>query len=146
MTNAERADALVRALRAAISSDADTIRSLCAPDVQVWTVARNAASVDELVGAFLDRDEVFAEIELDTTPLDVAGAHACVEWTANMKHAGAVVLRDGTRVEPTGVVVALHGIAVAEFEGDRIASVRQYWDHMELLDQLGLAPLGEREG
>ncbi len=143
MTNAERAEALVRALRAALAGDADTIRSLCLSDVHVWTPARSASSVDELVAGFLERDEVFPDIQLETTPLDVGGDHACVEWTANMTQRGEVVLRDGTRVEPTGAVVALHGVAVAEFEGDRIASVRQYWDHMELLDQLGLAGLPE---
>jgi ketosteroid isomerase-like protein len=136
--NAQRADILVRVLRAAIADDAETIRSLCLPDVRVWTPARTAATVDEIVKALADRDGVFSDIRLETTPLDVAGDHACVEWTANMAQTGEVVLRDGTRVEPTGIVVALHGVAVAEFDGERIASVRQYWDHAELFDQLGL--------
>lgn len=143
-TNAERAEALVRGLHAALACDADTIRSVCAADVRVWTPARTASTLDELIDALQDRSEVFADIDLETTPLDVGGDRACVEWTAKMTHAGEVVLRDGTRVEPSGVVVALHGVSVAEFDGDRIASVRQYWDHMELLDQLGLADLADR--
>ena len=142
-TNAERADALVRALHAALDGDADTIRSLCIADVQVWTPARSASSVDELINGFLDRNEIFDGIELETTPLDVGRDRACVEWTAKMTQTGEVVLRDGTRVEPTDVEVALHGVAVAEFDGARIASVRQYWDHMELLDQLGLTEPAE---
>jgi ketosteroid isomerase-like protein len=124
-SNAQRADALVRVLRAAIANDAETIRALCVTDVRVWTPARTAASVDEVVKALAERDGVFSDIELETTPLDVAGDHACVEWIANM-------------AEPTGVAVALHGVAIAEFDGERIASVRQYWDHAELFDQLGL--------
>jgi hypothetical protein len=137
-SNAERAGILVRLLRAAIADDAETIRALCVADVRVWTPARTAASVDEVVKALADRDGVFSDIQLETTPLDVAGDHACVEWTANMTQTGEVALRDGTRVEPTGIVVALHGVAVAEFDGELVASVRQYWDHTELFDQLGL--------
>lgn len=34
--------------------------------------------------------------------------------------------------------VTLHGITVAEFAGDRIRSFRQYWDEVELLEQLAL--------
>jgi ketosteroid isomerase-like protein len=137
-SNAERAETLRRALHAAIDDDAETIRSLCAHDVRVWTPARTAMNLDELVEVLVERDGVFSDIQLETTPLDVAGDRACVEWTAKMTHTGELTLRDGTRVEPTGVGVALHGVSVAEFEDDRIASVRQYWDHTELFDQLGL--------
>jgi len=33
---------------------------------------------------------------------------------------------------------SLHGVTVAEFEGDRIRSFRQYWDEAEVLAQIGL--------
>jgi ketosteroid isomerase-like protein len=41
-------------------------------------------------------------------------------------------------VDPTGVQITLHGITVAEFRGDRICSLRQYWDELSVFDQLGL--------
>jgi hypothetical protein len=31
-------------------------------------------------------------------------------------------------------------VLVAEFEGDRIGSLRQYWNEVELIDGLGLLP------
>jgi ketosteroid isomerase-like protein len=34
--------------------------------------------------------------------------------------------------------MTLHGITVAEFRGDRICSLRQYWDELSVFDQLGL--------
>jgi len=34
--------------------------------------------------------------------------------------------------------VTLHGITVAEFRSDRICSLRQYWDELDVFDQLGL--------
>ena len=44
-------------------------------------------------------------------------------------------------IEPTGIRVTLHGTTIAEFEGEKISSFRQYWDEIELLEQL--APLPE---
>jgi hypothetical protein len=38
--------------------------------------------------------------------------------------------------------VTFHGITVAEFLGDRICSLRQYWDELSVFDQLGLLPDG----
>ena len=34
--------------------------------------------------------------------------------------------------------IALHGVTVAEFRGDRICALRQYWDELSVFDQLGL--------
>ena len=42
---------------------------------------------------------------------------------------------------PAGDVRSLrrvHGVTVAEFLGDRICSVRQYWDEFAVLEQLGV--------
>jgi hypothetical protein len=38
---------------------------------------------------------------------------------------------DGKIVEPTGVRVTLNGITVAKFSGERICSLRQYWDELQ---------------
>ena len=38
----------------------------------------------------------------------------------------------------------MHGVTVADFEGDRICAFRQYWDEVALLEQLGLLPIEER--
>jgi SnoaL-like polyketide cyclase len=72
------------------------------------------------------------------SPLDVGGDHACAEWTVTMTHTGTLTLADGLVVEPTGIRVTLHGATVAEFEGDRICSLRQYWDEFGVLEQLGV--------
>ena len=41
------------------------------------------------------------------------------------------------RIEPSGTRVVLHGVTVAEFDGDKVCSVRQYWDELAVLEQLG---------
>ena len=60
-----------------------------------------------------------------------------------MTHTGELDLAGGMTVEPTGLRITLHGVTVAEFRDDRICSLRQYWDELAALEQLGV--LGEEE-
>ena len=71
-------------------------------------------------------------------PLDVGGELACAEWSLTMTHGGPLTIGGGVVVQPTGVRVVLHGVTVAEFRGDRICALRQYWDELDVFDQLGL--------
>ena len=48
------------------------------------------------------------------------------------------MLADDTNIEPSGIRVTLHGVTVAEFVGERICSLRQYWDEHAVLEQLGV--------
>jgi hypothetical protein len=43
-------------------------------------------------------------------------------------------------VPPTRRRVSLSGATVARFFGSQIRELRQYWDVLDLLEQLGLAP------
>jgi SnoaL-like polyketide cyclase len=95
-------------------------------------------SAAELAIELEDRDDAFADVELAFSPLDVGDDGACVEWTMSAAHTGPLVIGDECEIEPTGVRVTVHGVTVAEFDGDRIRSFRQYWDAAELLEQIGL--------
>ena len=55
-----------------------------------------------------------------------------------MTHSGMLMLTDDRNIEPTGIRIALHGVTVAEFHGDRICSLRHYWDEFSVLEQLGV--------
>ncbi len=139
-TNAERAATLVRALEASVVGDSTVIADLYTDDVRGWAPALTVSSAAELAVEFEDRDGAFSDIELEVSPFDVAGDRACVEWVVNLTHSGPLELDDDIVIDATGVRVSLHGITVAEFEGDRISSFRQYWDELELLEQLDLLP------
>jgi ketosteroid isomerase-like protein len=43
-------------------------------------------------------------------------------------------------IDPTGLRCRLRGVTIAEFDGDRIRSFRQYWDEVSLIEQFGLLP------
>jgi ketosteroid isomerase-like protein len=142
-SNAKRAATLVRALHAGLDRDRSMIEELFTADVRAWTPASSAASITELLREFDRRDRAFSDFDLDATPLDVGGDFACVEWRVGMTHTGPLVVGDETVVEPTGLRVALHGATVAEFEGDRICGLRQYWDEFAVFEQLGLLRDGD---
>ena len=139
-SNAERAATLVRALEASIVGDSTVIAELYTDDVKGWAPALSVSSAAELAVEFEDRDGAFSDIELDVSPFDVADDRACVEWIVSLTHSGPLELDDDIVIDPTGLRVSLHGITVAQFDGDRISSFRQYWDEVELLEQLALLP------
>jgi ketosteroid isomerase-like protein len=137
-SNLARAETLVRALRAAVDGDRQTLQGVFTDDVRAWTPALSTTSLTELLDELDRRDEAFSDVELDVAPLDVSGDYACVEWTVEMTHTGTVVLGGGKPIEPSGIRVTLHGVTIAEFLGDQICSVRQYWDEFTVLEQLGV--------
>jgi ketosteroid isomerase-like protein len=138
-SNEARAAALVRALRAGIERDREALGGLLTDDVRAWTPTLSTSSLSELLDELDRRDDAFSDFELDAAPLDVGGDYACVEWTVEMSHTGRITLDADNIIEPSGMRVTAHGVTVAEFEGDRICSVRQYWDEFGVLEQLGAA-------
>jgi ketosteroid isomerase-like protein len=137
-TNAKRAEILVRALNAGVERDRGAIVGTYTDDVRAWTPASSTTSLTELMAEFDRRDDAFSGIELEVAPLDVGGEYACVEWSVSMTHTGRFAVAEGMLVEPTGVRVTLNGVTVAEFRGERICSLRQYWDEFSVFEQLGL--------
>ncbi len=132
---------LVKGIEASVAGDSSVVDDLYADDVQAWSPAMTMSSAAELAVEFEDQDEAFSDIELDLTPLDVAGDRACVEWVATVTHSGPLVIDDdGVVIEATGKRCTLRGVTVADFEGDRIKAFRQYWDEVAILEQLGLLP------
>jgi ketosteroid isomerase-like protein len=119
-TNAERAAILERALRARVEGNRSDAEQLYTDDVKAWTPAFSTSSRAELLAEFDRTDDAFSDVSLDVTTLDVGGEFACAEWTVTM----------AAPVELPGTSLTVHGITVAEFQGDRICSLRQYWDEV----------------
>jgi hypothetical protein len=139
-SNAERAATLVRALEASVTGDSMLVAELFTDDVRGWAPAMSVSSAAELAVELEDREEAFSDIELDVAPLDVSGNRACVEWIVPLTHSGPLELDDEIVMEPTGIRVTVHGTTIAEFDGEKIRSFRQYWDEAELFEQLALLP------
>jgi len=126
-TNAERAEILERALRARVDGKRSAAEQLYTEDVKAWTPAFSTSSRDELLKEFDRTDDAFSDVALDVTTLDVGGDFGCAEWTVTMT----------ARAEPDAGRITVHGITVAEFQGDHICSLRQYWDEVAVAVLLG---------
>ena len=136
VANRIRADRLVRAVKASVSGSSSEISDLYTEDVQGWSPNGTVTSAAELAVEFEDRDDAFSDLEIAVVALDVGGDQACVEWVASVLHTGPLTDDHDVRVDPTGSRLTLRGVTVAEFDGDRICSFRQYWNELEWLDQL----------
>ncbi|HEY7105110.1 MAG TPA: nuclear transport factor 2 family protein [Acidimicrobiia bacterium] len=140
VTSAERAAILIRGLEASVTGDSSVVPEIYTDDVKGWAPAMHVSSADELATELEDREDAFSDIELAFLPLDVGGDRACVEWMMTATLSGPIVIDGELAIEPSGERITLHGVTVAEFDGDRISSFRQYWDEGELLAQIGLLP------
>lgn len=138
--NRFRSGLLERAVRASIIGDSSAIRDLYTPDVRGWLPRGEIASAAELACEFELNGEGFSSVDVSVWPLDVNSPHACVEWEATAVHSGTIDAGQEIQVAPTGRRVRLRGVTVAEFDGDRICSFRQYWDDLTLLVELGILP------
>lgn len=135
-SNRERADRVTRALHAIAGGEPVELGEVLTDDVRIWTPEVSVSGLPELLAVVDRRDDAFTDVRLDVVPLDVGDDYACAEWTVEMVHSGRIEFADGTAAEPTSRVLVLHGATVAEFIGDKICSLRQYWDRLELLEQL----------
>jgi hypothetical protein len=108
-----RTAVLVRGIEAMIVGDSSVIAEIYTDDVEGSTPALRVSSAAALAVELEDRDDTCSDVELVARPLRVGGEQACVEWIAT-------VTRPDARV-------TLEGVTIAEFDGDRICSFREYW-------------------
>jgi len=136
-TNAARAATVARALRAGIERDHETLRTLVTDDVRAWTPAFATTARDELVAALDDRDDAFSDVDIHTTPSTSAATSPASNGRRHDPH-GPLTLDPDTTIEPTGTRVSVHGITVAEFDGEHICSFPSVLGRARVLERLGL--------
>jgi ketosteroid isomerase-like protein len=132
-----RATTLTRAIVASIGGDVSQVENLFTPDVIGSSPASRATSREELAIEIEERRDVFAGLEVDSDPLSVCGARACVEWVATaVQYRPLVLERSGRIIEPTEHRLSMRAVTVADFRGDRISAFRSYWDEGSMFDSV----------
>jgi hypothetical protein len=132
---------LRRAVGALAGIEPQSYDELFTDDVVVTTPGASFSTLAELAVELDDREVAFDSIEVELSGCDVVGDRGYVEWLATATHVAPFVVDDEVIIEPTGNGLTLHGVTVADFSGERISSMRQYWDEMELLGGLGVLQL-----
>jgi hypothetical protein len=132
---------LSRAVAATAGSDGGRFEDLFEKDVRVWSPTITVSGRDRLAQEVHRHDPPFREQHLDIRSIDVVGDRGYAEWMATARQVAPIVLDDGeTSIEAVPTPVTIRGITVADFRGNRIVAMRQYWDEAELLVGMGLLP------
>ena len=134
----DRVELALRAIRATLEGDSTVVEDLFTRDVRAsmstttWSAPGLAVEIEDRAGAFTD----VSVLPIHCRTLD---DEIWVEWSASVVHVGPFAV-EGVVIEPTGRRAELTGVTVAEFTGDRIAGIRQYWDCAALMDHAGRRP------
>lgn len=134
-----REELLRRAIAATAASDPSALAEIFADDVSVWSPGLEVSSREQLAEELAARDEAFGELAVEFRSVGVVDDRGYAEWTASATHVAALVV-DDIVIEATDESLTLRGVTVAEFKGERITALRQYWNEAELLEGLGLLP------
>ena len=126
MTEPTRADVLRRAVTLTAQQDQLVLEELFTNDATISAPGREVTSRDELLDELRVRDELLTDLTVEIDSLDIAGDHGYAEWIAT--------------AAPEGAPVTVRGVTVANFKGDRIVALRQYWDELALLEALPALP------
>lgn len=119
----ERSARVLRAVTATVSGDTSSVGELFTEDVVAASPTAMVSSRVELAVEIEDQEDDVSEVEVDLGPTVTAGDRVCAEWVASATH---TVAAPGPAWSPARRVT-LRGVTVAEFEGERIRSVRHYW-------------------
>ncbi|WP_248964231.1 ester cyclase [Sphaerisporangium perillae] len=80
----------------------------------------------------------FPDVIVTPHTKDTCGDLVVIEWTVTSTHTGPFLLHTGEVLEGSGRRVAVRGCDVRTMENGLIASLRVYYDQLEMLTQLGV--------
>jgi hypothetical protein len=140
VTPEARCARVVRAVEATVSGDTSAVTELFTEDVVALAPSVSVSSLVELAVELEDLEDAFSEVVVRPGPVVSDGDRVCAEWVVSAIHSGPIELAHGFRMGPTDRRVTLRGVTVADFDGDRICSIRHYWDRVEPLSEVGSLP------
>lgn len=131
-----RAETLRSALRAVLTGEVDALPALFTQDVVGWSPNMLVGSIDELAEVVADRDGSLSDVNVEINAIDVVGDKGFMEYRITAVFSGPFIIGDDLVLEPNGRELLLGAVMVAEFDGDRIAVFRNYFDDAALLEQM----------
>jgi ketosteroid isomerase-like protein len=126
-------------LTAMSTGDEAALDRLLADSAMIQTPDASYQGKAAAIAAFADREEVFGDVSVTFSAGDDAGVRAWAEFTVRAQHIGSLDL-DGRTIEASGKRFSISGAAVADVVDDRVVSLREYYDGLDLLGALGLLP------
>jgi ketosteroid isomerase-like protein len=139
----EARDVMDRLTKAVFSGDMETLRGVYAPDAVAETpdegTIRGRDGVLEYLGTFMT---AFPDASYESVHEHESGDTAVDEGYFVGTHTGPLPTPTGESIPPTGKHVRLRECDLVTVRNGVVTSHRFYFDTMDFLSQLGLAPEG----
>ncbi|CAN5133585.1 hypothetical protein BH18ACT12_BH18ACT12_10710 [soil metagenome] len=130
-----------RVTQAAFDEDQEALQELYAPDAVAETPDQGTVSGREAIAAwFRQFSTAFPDASWESAHKHESGNVAIDEGYVVGTHTGPLAMPGGESIPPTGKSVRVRGCDAATVEDGLVRSHRFYFDQMDLLGQLGLAP------
>jgi ketosteroid isomerase-like protein len=137
----EAREVLDRLTDAVFSGKAQELPDFYADDATIMTPdAGEISGRDAIIGYFNQFIQGFPDARFEPLYAHEAGNTAIDEGYFVGTHTGPLETPTGETIPPTGKRVRVRECDIATVENGRIMSHRFYFDQMEFLQQLGLAP------
>ena len=81
-----------------------------------------------------------ADIQQQTFRLLEDGDNVVTEWTCRFTVTGPMLLPDGTELSAAGKTVMQEGVSVATIKDGKFSTLRDYFDQVDMMRQMGLMP------
>lgn len=139
----EPREVMDRITEAAMNKDSEALKALYAPDAVAETpdegTIKGRDEVIAYLGGFL---EAFPDGKFESSHKHESRSDAVDEGYFVGTHTGPLTGPTGETIEATGKSVRLRSCDIATVEDGAVRSHRFYFNPMDLLEQLGLAPEG----
>ncbi|HEX2111508.1 MAG TPA: ester cyclase [Gaiellaceae bacterium] len=137
----EARDVMDRLTDAVMGGRADEVSNLYADNATVMTPDAGEVRGRDAISAYFNQfSQGFPDASWEPLSKVESGNTAIDEGYFLGTHTGPLATPTGETIPPTGKRVRLRECDVATVENGRIMSHRFYFDQMEFLQQLGLAP------
>jgi predicted ester cyclase len=137
----EAREVMDRLTEAFFNKDYETATKLYAPNAIVETPdageLKGGAEVAQYMKVFFD---AFPDAKYEASTAFESGNTAVDEGRFVGTNTGPLRMPNGEELPPTGKRVNMRGADIATIENGLVTSHRFYFDQMELMSQLGLAP------
>ena len=137
----EARELMDRVTEAAFSGNVDELRTLYAEDATGFSPDEGELKGGDAIVSFLGKfAEAFPDARWEPLYTHEAGDTAIDEGYVVGTNTGPLPTPTGDTLPPTGKRIRMRGCDVATVRDGRITSHRFYFDQMDFLGQLGLAP------
>ena len=139
---ADPAELVRRAIQAYNAKDIAASLALYASDAEASMPGRELKGQDGVREFYKREFEAFPDGRMTLLIEAVSGSTVFSECSWSGTNTGPYHLPTGETLPPTGKKATIKFATVGTIDNNKIASLRAYWDNMDLLRQLGLVPAG----